>query len=196
MTHHSQGQNAVSDYMAAHLPHLVESYDITAQARLQSAIVAKKAGRQRREQPIGRELWDGGRIREIREDRKLSQDGLSGMSGVSKGDISRHERNDPKSNPSVAALVRLSLALNVPQSSLLEPTGSPIPRPGETTGHVERPRQHLAVLESLVAELDIEAPAEDSWRGDVYKALAALNRALRRGTDTGQAGAAPATTRR
>jgi len=53
------------------------------------------------------------------------------------------------------------------------------PRPLEAV-HGDRTRERSAVLDQLLREIDIEAPADDSWRGDVLKALAALTRALRR----------------
>jgi transcriptional regulator with XRE-family HTH domain len=156
--------------------------------------LAKKRGH--REQTLGRELWDGGRLREIREKRGHSQDALALMTGVSKGDISRHERNDVASNPSVAGLLRIALALHVPIAALFEPVGTVIPRPGEVPGDAERPRDYVSSLERLrIEQLDAEAPAEDSTRGDILRAQhaleaahAALNRALRRAdkeSDTG-----------
>lgn len=179
--------------MTAHLPQRVESYDVTTHARLYSATVAKKSGR--KVPTVGRDLWDGKRIREIREARGLSQDDLSGLTGVSKGDISRHERNDDASNPSVAALIRIALALKVPPTTLFEPVGVPFPRPGKDPVDVGRPSDSVPALEQLrLAQLEAEAPAEDNTRGDIHraqhalaaaqdavaKAGAALNRALRR----------------
>jgi transcriptional regulator with XRE-family HTH domain len=133
-----------------------------------------------------RRRWDGRRIREVREARGVSQKTLAEASGLSEGDISRHERNDEKSNPSVDSLVRLSTALHVPTATLLEPVGTPIPRPDEESGDAQgqpttrRPRQDHPILQAQIDKLDMEMPAEHTWRGDVLKAIGVLDRALRR----------------
>lgn len=156
------------------------------ESRLYSPQVAKT----RTERKGGRELWDGQRIREIREFRRLSQQALADAAGTSKGDVSRHERNDPTSNPSVDVLARIADALSVPVFTLLEAVGSPIPEKATAT---RDERQHGAgggvpALERIIlGDLDRDAPAEDSTRGDILRAqhalasaTAALNRALRR----------------
>jgi transcriptional regulator with XRE-family HTH domain len=128
-------------------------------------------------------MWDGSRLAEIREARGYSQPDLAEKSGVSVGDISRHETNSAKSNPAIATLGRLAVALRVPLDCLFQPVGSRVPRP-EETGHAEadkgRTIERSALYEAAIAALDVEMPAEDTWRGDVLKAIAALNRALRR----------------
>lgn len=134
---------------------------------------------------MGRELWDGGRIREIREARGHSQDKLSDLTGVSKGDISRHERNDEKSNPSVAALARIALALHVPITALFESVGSFIPRSEGETGHagpaVVGGGAGLAdSLGRALREYEQTGEVPKGWRGDVLVAIFALTRALQR----------------
>lgn len=111
----------------------------------------------------------------------MSQPDLAAACGVSKGDISRHERNDSKSNPSVDALARIALALKVQMRELFEPVGSPIPRPDEEAGHVNDDRKPgNQILEVLAETVDGEVPAEDTARGDIIKAIAVLVRALGR----------------
>lgn len=51
-------------------------------------------------------------------------------------------------------------------------------------------------LAALVARLDQDTPAEDTWRGDVLKAIAVLNRALRRDAAPGESDAPSAQVRR
>lgn len=178
MTHQCPAGNAVSRIISARIAQPVESYDVSGQARLYSGVVRQKEN-------AGRRLWDGDRIREIREARGLSQAALSTAAGVSKSEISRHETNADVSNPTIDVLYRLAGALQVRVARLFEPVGSPIPRPGEDTGHAERRPEDSQFLDALLANLDAEAPAEDSIRGDILKAVAALNRALRRADDTG-----------
>jgi len=74
----------------------------------------------------GRDLWST-RLREIRVARGFSQEALARAAGIARGDVSRHERNHPASNPSLDILLRLAAALNVPAASLFESPGSPIP---------------------------------------------------------------------
>lgn len=144
---------------------------------------------------MGRELWDGGRIREIREARGHSQDKLSDLTGVSKGDISRHERNDEKSNPSVAALVRIALALHVPMTALFESVGSFIPRSEGETGHagsaVGNTGGGAGLADSLgraLREYEQTGQIPKDWRGDVLVAIFALTRALQRPESAADAG--------
>ena len=156
------------------------------ESRLYSPQVAKT----RIERKGGRELWDGQRIRELRDFRRLSQQALADAAGTGKGDISRHERNDPTSNPSVDVLARIADALDVPVFALFEAVGSPIP---EKAMAARDERQHgsggsIPALERIILEdLDRDAPAEETTRGDILRAQhalasaqAALNRALRR----------------
>jgi transcriptional regulator with XRE-family HTH domain len=137
---------------------------------------------------VGRELWDGGRIKELREASGKSQDELGKDAGIGGTEISRHETNNSKSNPTIAVLARIARALNVPLWALFEPQGHPLPRPGET-GHVEsteRPRGEGSQLLAIAEAVDGQVRAEDSWRGDIVKAIAVLTRALGRG-DRGEA---------
>lgn len=124
MTRNCQAENEVNDVDRRRLPQVTESYDVAGFRRLYSGGVAKRTGQKERQG--GRELWDGKRIREVREERKLSRPQLAEASGVNEDDIGRHERNDPASNPSMDTLVRLALALKVRPGVLLEPTGTQI----------------------------------------------------------------------
>lgn len=137
----------------------------------------------------GRNLWDGARLRELREARGLTQGDLGGAAGIGAAEISRHERNDESSNPTIAVLARLARALSMPLAVLFEPVGSAIPRP-EESGHYEdrqrRQDQGNQFLATILAHVDEETPAEDTVRGDILKAVAVLNRALRRPSNTGE----------
>jgi len=73
-----------------------------------------------------RDLWST-RLREIRIARGFSQDALARAAGIARGDVSRHERNHPASNPSLDILLRLASALKVPAAALFECPGTPIP---------------------------------------------------------------------
>jgi len=64
---------------------------------------------------------------EIRLARGFSQDALARAARISRGDVSRHERNHASSNPSLDVLLRLASALNVPATTLFECPGAPIP---------------------------------------------------------------------
>lgn len=50
-------------------------------------------------------------IREIREERKITLDKLSKLTGMSKGHLSRIERKETE--PTITSLARIALALNV-----------------------------------------------------------------------------------
>ncbi len=177
MTHCSQELFAVKRNFSNRSPQVVESYDDRRRGRLYSRRVAKP-------RRAGRVTWDGARLKEIREARGLSQGELSEESGVSPSELSRHERNATDSNPTVDVLARLAAALHVPLSSIVDAVGAYIPRPEEKAGREHAGNQRNAILEKRYAELsagvDIDFPAEDSVEGDIHKALAVLNRALRR----------------
>lgn len=79
-------------------------------------------------------------------------------------------------NPTVETLDKIAAALTIDVHLLTAP------RPEEESGHAERREGH-PVLDELARALDAEVPAEDTWQGDVLKAIAALNRALRRPAD-------------
>ena len=187
MTRDCQVENSGIPRRARDLPQHAESYDVMTQQGLYSGGVAKI--RSRTERRGGRELWDGERIKEIRDARGLTRPELADRAKMSVDDLGRHERNDAESNPSVDVLMRIALALSVRPGAILEPKGSPIPRPDQESGVGQRPEGDplLAAFAHRLAELDTETPAEDSWRGDVLKAIAVLNRALRRESDAGTA---------
>lgn len=99
---------------------VTDSYDLMGRVRLNlRPMTDPDAGR-------GRLLWDGKRLRQLREAAKMSQVELAERSGVSNTEISRHENNDPTSNPSVDTLGRLALALGVELSSLTMRDGAVI----------------------------------------------------------------------
>jgi transcriptional regulator with XRE-family HTH domain len=119
----------------------------------------------------------GRRIRQLRGKRTLKEINQGAKVGVSK--LSKLERGD-EDNPQYETLVRVARGLDVPLATLFDES-----RPEEGSGHAERPSEGSPILETFLARLDAEAPAEDSVRGDILKAIAALNRALRREADTG-----------
>lgn len=115
----------------------------------------------------------GDRIREWRLRRRLTQDELGEKIGSDGSRVGRLEKGTE--NPTLETLDKLAGALKVDVAEFF------VARPGESTGHAtERSGSNLGVLETLLASVDAESPAEDSWRGDVLKAVATLNRALRR----------------
>lgn len=137
----------------------------------------------------------GDRIKEIRNGKGLTQETLADLVVERGGAMDRYRlskiETGENDNPELDTLRLIAEALDVDIGEIFI-----LPRPELEAGHGEQPRQYFAVLENLVAELDAQVPAEDTWRGDVLKAIAALNRALRRGPDSGAVGDAPAATRR
>lgn len=99
--------------------------------------------------------------------------------------------NGTNANPGVATLARIAAAIELTLPELMSG-----PRPEKESGHAERRTEGNPILAGLLAKLDTEAPAEDSVRGDILKAIAALNRALRRETVAGEPAAPPAKARR
>jgi transcriptional regulator with XRE-family HTH domain len=85
-----------------------------------------------------------------------------------------------KINPRWSAVEKLAKGFGVSPAKFL---AGP-PRPEKATGHERLGGERNPILSDrfavLLSALDVETPAEDSWRGDVLKAVAALNRALRR----------------
>jgi transcriptional regulator with XRE-family HTH domain len=92
--------------------------------------------------------------------------------------LSRLE-NDKPVNLTLKTIERLAKTLRVLPGELFSE-----PRPEGDAGLVHSTQERDQILNRLVSTLDTETPAEDSWRGDVLKAIAVLNRALRR-TDAG-----------
>lgn len=113
----------------------------------------------------------GERLREWRSRRNLSGQALGDKIGADSSRISRLEKGTE--NPTLDTLDKLAAALDVDVSVLLEP------RP-EESGHVAGGSDGSEILAAYLARIDEEAPAEDSWRGDVIQAIAVLTRALRR----------------
>lgn len=87
-------------------------------------------------------------------------------------------------DPQWSTVVKLAQGFGVPLHVFLEGP----PSSDTSDGDDDRPREGSAVLEQLLLQrLDAEAPAEDTLRGDILRAQAALdsaqaalNRALRR----------------
>lgn len=125
----------------------------------------------------------GANLKEWRVRRKLNQDVLGERVGADGPRISRLESG--QENPTLETIDRLAAILQVDVSVFH------VPRPEEGLSRDDgRPSQGSEVLNYLLQSLDSEAPAEDSWQGDILKAIAALNRALRRadpGASTGPA---------
>lgn len=92
----------------------------------------RKIKRGKKQREPGRELWDGRRLREVREFCDLTQTELTKRSGVRNTAISRHETNADDSNPSIASLCRLAQGLGVRVATLFDPVGSPIERADRT----------------------------------------------------------------
>lgn len=124
----------------------------------------------------------GERLREWRQRRRVSQQKLGEAIGADGPRIHRLEKG--QENPTLETLDKLAEALKIDASELLRPSPEETDRAGRNPLLASR-------WDPLLEALDAEVPAEDSWRGDVLKALAALNRALRR-PNPGEADPLPA----
>lgn len=124
----------------------------------------------------------GERLRALREAKGLSQPDLAEKSGLSKGQISRWERSEDM-NPGLNSIQQLADALEVHISMFF-------PRPEEESGDAVDTGvvQVNRWIETRLAAIDEEFPADDSVEGDIHKAIAALNRALRRTRTSAAAG--------
>lgn len=83
-------------------------------------------------------------------------------------------------NPEIYTLARIAAACDRSLEDLFARPdgGGRVGRTGESAIGQEEPL--AAHLRRAAERIDVEFPAEDSVQGDIYKALAALNRALRR----------------
>lgn len=111
----------------------------------------------------------------LRERKQLSQAELAKTAKISASKLSRIE-NDKPENPRLTTVERIAHALDVSVGELFTP------RLEGETGRDAGERNPIldARYAGLLSTLDSETPAQDSWRGDVLKAIAALTRALRR----------------
>ena len=112
----------------------------------------------------------GERLKEWRARRRMTQETLGEKIGSDGPRVHRLEKG--AENPTLETLDKVADALEIDVSQLLQP------RP-EEAGH-ERTVQGNPWIEKLLASVDTDFPAEESWKGDIHKAIAALNRALRR----------------
>lgn len=121
-----------------------------------------------------------GKLKELADAAKMPSSQLQRLS------------NGENTNPGIQTLQRVADAMGFTLAELITE-----PRP-EESGHAKE-RGRDPVLEerftSILEAFDVEVPAEDTWRGDVLKAIAALNRALRR-SDPGTAAPNPQNARR
>lgn len=95
-----------------------------------------------------------------------------------------------KVDPRWSSVEKIAKGLGV---SLAEFLDGP-PRPEEDAGHGEGPqREAFAILAQLVADVDATTQGDNTWRGDIFRAIAVLHRALQRADDTrATGGASPA----
>ncbi len=121
----------------------------------------------------------GKRVTELREAAGFKTQGaLASAAGLDPSKLSKLE-NDHPVNLTLKTLERLAAAMKVSVGELFTS-----PRPEGLSGHdagtaaAERGRDPR--LDTLIAQLDADYPAEDSIEGDIHQALAALTRALRR----------------
>lgn len=123
------------------------------------------------------------RIKEIRVARKLTQEQLADLIIEKGGAMDRYRLSKLESgeneNPELATLELIAAALAIDVGELFARPRSE----EETERDHERPNEGSPVLEQLLGAIDTETPADDSWKGDVLKAIAVLNRALRRPAD-------------
>ncbi len=116
------------------------------------------------------------RVRELRDQRKLSLDALAKRSGVSRSNISLIERGE--SSPTAAALEKLSVGLGVTLASLFEDSTpaaevSPVSRPAEqvcwTDPESGYQRRNLSpTLPSPLQLVEVEFPAGQTVRYDSF----------------------------
>lgn len=119
-------------------------------------------------------------MRELRDMRRLSQEALGELIGSDGPRIHKLEKGTE--NPTIETLDKLAVALNVDVSAFFFPVRDQ--EAGRGAG-IERSPILEERFRSLLETLDAEVPAEQSWRGDILQAIAALNRALRRPPDPG-----------
>lgn len=161
-----------------HRAQVIYLYDFASREQIESVPLARRQKRVTTPaaSKLGRQLWDGLRLKELRDSIPLSQQALAERSKVSKGEISRHERNAASSNPSVDALGRLALALGQPLHVLLQPSGSPIPKPDMIYfggGHYE-------IIDYKIVSKSTLIDKQKSPKGDT---LGALSGVVHSGTD-------------
>ena len=136
------------------------------------------AGRMTSAERIG--AW----IKEWRLKREMSQEVLGEKAGTDGPRIGRLEKGTE--NPTVETLDKLTAALEIDLSHLTAPRPEEGADDEQAEVGTDRNRARVArYLRSLVDAVDVEFPAQDNWQGDVHKAIAALNRALRREADSG-----------
>jgi len=125
----------------------------------------------------------GKKIVELREAAGFKTQGaLATAARMDPSKVSKLE-NDKAVNLTLKTIERLATTLKVNPGELFEDTRPGEPGHGDTAAAAD---ERNSILEHQLEALDVEVPAEDSWRGDVLKAVAVLNRALRR-PDTGTA---------
>lgn len=117
----------------------------------------------------------GERLRTLRQQRRLSQKALGEMVGSDGPRIHRIEKG--LENPTLETLDKLARALVVDITDVFG--ARPEAEAGHATDRAAAVHDHPR-LERLIASVDSDFPAEDSVEGDIHKAIAALNRALRR----------------
>ncbi len=76
---------------------------------------------------VGETMNLGDKIRQLREERRLTQGHLASNSSVSQGYLSQLENGEVK-NPSAAVLLRVAQAMNVDPDELFEAAGYPTMR--------------------------------------------------------------------
>ena len=90
-----------------------------------------------REFDLVESVWNGGRLRELRELAGFTQAELAKLIGVGQNSVSRWERGDQE--PQWSACVALSAAIGVPLRAFGEKVGTPIkvrppkPKPADDT---------------------------------------------------------------
>lgn len=119
----------------------------------------------------------GDKIRQLREERRLTQGHLASNSSVSQGYLSQLENGEVK-NPSAAVLLRVAQAMNVDPDELFEAAGYPTMRTLRQVyeGYLstvdpdllrylaklprDRQRRLLLLLEGMASVLGSSSPAE------------------------------------
>jgi transcriptional regulator with XRE-family HTH domain len=112
-------------------------------------------------------------LRRLREDRRMSQQGLADVAGVSKVAINQIEGG--KRSPNVTTLEKLAEALDVEVADLFPKVQAPLPFEAQETAQAERRTPTAAELQEVTANLERliarRQTATERWRATGIDAL-------------------------
>jgi transcriptional regulator with XRE-family HTH domain len=123
----------------------------------------------------------GANLRDWRQKRRLTQEQLGEKVGADGPRVGRLEKGTE--NPTLESIDRLAAALDVDVSVLHAPRPEEQSERAGELGGSARGGTWMGVdpvYRAIIEQLDAETPAPDTIEGDILKASAALDRALRR----------------